>query len=123
MAAGCVGLDDNGVETLGRCVNGGGEAGRSGADDHDVVQVLVGARVQTDAPSASCARREVEGSLVVVTRGPLANRAIGIHEDGKAKAVGNLCAERTHEGVMIEIDPSERDSVPTRKSRRSCTWR
>lgn len=53
------------------------------------------------------------GGFVVVTGRPLADRAIGIHEDGRAKAVGNPCAERAHEGVMIEIDPSERDPVAT----------
>ena len=112
LAAGRVELDDDGVETLGRGVDRGGEAGRPGADDHDVVQIFVGAGVQTDALGQLCAR-EVVGGCVVVAGRPLADRAVGIHEDGQAKAVGNPGAERAHERIMIEIDPSERDPVAT----------
>ena len=105
-------LDDDGVEALGRRVDGSGEAGRSGANDNDVVDLFVGARVETDAVGQLCARK-VEVRFVVVTAGPLGNRAVRAHEDGKTKAVGNPRAERTHKWVTIEIDPSERHPITT----------
>ena len=112
LAAGRVVLDDDGVETLGRRIDGSGEAGRSGADDNDVVELFVGASVETDAVGQLCARK-VQARFVVVTIGPLGNRAVRTHEDGKAKAVGNPRAERTHEWVTIEIDPTEQHPITT----------
>ena len=45
LAAGRVVLDDDGVETLGRRVDRSGDAGRPGANDNDVVELFVRARV------------------------------------------------------------------------------
>jgi hypothetical protein len=112
LAAGRMEFDHNRVESLGRRVDGRGEAGRTDADDHPVVQLLVGARVQTDVLGQLHARG-VEVGLIVVTGRPPADRAVGVHEDGEPEPVGNPPAERAHEGVVIEIDPLERDPVPT----------
>ena len=48
LAAGGVGLDDEGAQAFGGAVDAGGEAGGSGADDDDVVELLLGLGAQAD---------------------------------------------------------------------------
>jgi len=55
----CVALDDDGAQALGRSVDGGGQAGRSTADDAHVVQRLLRAGMQ-----AECARKVKRGRRV-----------------------------------------------------------
>ncbi len=49
LPAGSFRLDDNGAEAFTGAIDGGGEAGRTGADDDDVVEILGGLNAEADA--------------------------------------------------------------------------
>ena len=57
-------LDQHGAQALGGAVDGGGEAGRSAADDHEVVEVELGLRGQAEPARQLERRRRLQHAAV-----------------------------------------------------------
>ena len=102
-------LDQHGAESLRRSVDGGGQAGRAAADDHEVVVVL--RRLRRDSESA----------------GELEDRGLLEHTPSSSRATGRRASSTPMTCSSSRASPSrstssQRAGTPlrARKSRRSC---
>jgi hypothetical protein len=117
LAAGRVPLAHQGSKSLRCCIDGGREAGRSGADDHHVVDLLAGpgreagAGGQFGAPASrgqvALARDALPpaGRQLGVLLGAFELRSVGKQDERQAAGAQCLDLEQRCERIPIEVDP------------------